>query len=38
MWISGSLQVPVVGLYGTAYIPTYGAIQPVNPERAVISR
>ncbi len=31
MWIAGSLQVPVVGLYGTSYIPAYSAIQPVNP-------
>lgn len=31
MWIAGSLQVPVVGLYGTSYIPAYGAIQPKNP-------
>lgn len=31
MWVAGSLQVPVVGLYGTSYIPAYGAIQPVNP-------
>jgi ADP-heptose:LPS heptosyltransferase len=34
MWIAGSLQVPVVGLYGTSYIPAYRAIQPLNP-RAV---
>jgi hypothetical protein len=34
MWLAGSLQVPVVGLYGTRYIPAYGAIQPENP-RAV---
>lgn len=34
MWIAGSLQAPVVGLYGTSYIPAFGAIQPVNP-RAV---
>ena len=34
MWIAGSLQVPTVGLYGTAYVPAYGAIQPENP-RAV---
>jgi hypothetical protein len=34
MWIAGSLRVSVVGLYGTSYIPAYGAIQPVNP-RAV---
>jgi len=31
MWIAGSLQVPVVGLYGTSYIPAYQNIQPVNP-------
>jgi len=31
MWIAGSLQVPVVGLYGTSYIAAYDAIQPVNP-------
>lgn len=31
MWIAGSLQVPVVGLYGTSYIPAYSAIQPINP-------
>ena len=30
IWIAGSLQVPVVGLYGTAYIPAYDKIQPVN--------
>jgi ADP-heptose:LPS heptosyltransferase len=34
MWIAGSLQVPVVGLYGTDYIAAYEAIYPVNP-RAV---
>ncbi len=34
MWIAGSLQVPVVGLYGTSFIPAYGALYPVNP-RAV---
>jgi ADP-heptose:LPS heptosyltransferase len=34
MWIAGSLQAPVVGLYGTSYIRAYGAIQPRNP-RAV---
>jgi hypothetical protein len=31
MWIAGSLQVPVVGLYGTSYIPAYQNIQPANP-------
>lgn len=31
MWIAGSLQAPTVGLYGTSYIPAYGAIQPRNP-------
>ena len=31
MWIAGSLRVPVVGLYGTSYIPAYDKIQPVNP-------
>src|SRR5439155_12672466 len=31
IWIAGSLQVPTVGLYGTAYIPAYDRIQPVNP-------
>jgi SAM-dependent methyltransferase len=31
MWIAASLQVPVVGLYGTAYIPAYSAIYPRNP-------
>ena len=31
MWIASSLQVPVIGLYGTSYIPAYGAIRPVNP-------
>lgn len=31
IWIAGSLQVPTVGLYGTSYIPAYGAIQPWNP-------
>jgi len=30
MWIAGSLQVPVVGLYGTIYITAYDAIQLVN--------
>jgi ADP-heptose:LPS heptosyltransferase len=36
MWIAGSLQVPTVGLYGTSYIPAYGAIQPVNPRAAYL--
>jgi heptosyltransferase-3 len=36
MWIAGSLQVPAVGLYGTAYVPAYGAIQPVNPKAAYL--
>jgi hypothetical protein len=31
MWIAGSLHAPVVGLYGTSYIPAYAAIQPQNP-------
>ncbi len=31
MWIAGSLQVPVVGLYGTSYIPAYEAIYTLNP-------
>jgi hypothetical protein len=31
MWIAGSLEVPAVGLYGTSYIPAYGAIHPRNP-------
>jgi ADP-heptose:LPS heptosyltransferase len=31
MWIAGSLQVRAVGLYGTSYIPAYGAIHPRNP-------
>jgi hypothetical protein len=31
MWIAGSLQVPVVGLYGTSYVPAYEKIQPLNP-------
>jgi heptosyltransferase-2 len=31
MWVAGSLQVPTVGLYGTDYIPAYGAIHPRNP-------
>jgi ADP-heptose:LPS heptosyltransferase len=31
MWIAGSLQAPAVGLYGTSYIPAYGAIHPRNP-------
>lgn len=31
MWIASSFQVPAVGLYGTSYIPAYGAIQPRNP-------
>jgi ADP-heptose:LPS heptosyltransferase len=34
MWIAGSVQVPTVGLYGTAHIPAYGAVYPANP-RAV---
>ncbi len=34
MWIAGSLQVPVVGLYGTSYIAAYDRIYPENP-RAV---
>jgi predicted SAM-dependent methyltransferase len=32
MWIAASLQVPCVGLYGTGYIPAYGAIRPKNPK------
>ena len=36
MWIAGSLQVPAVGLYGTSYIPAYGAIQPKNPSATYI--
>ena len=32
MWIAGSLGVPTVGLYGTAYIPAYQAIYPENPQ------
>jgi ADP-heptose:LPS heptosyltransferase len=31
MWLAGSLQAPVVGLYGTSYIAAYDKIQPVNP-------
>jgi ADP-heptose:LPS heptosyltransferase len=31
MWIAGSLQAPVVGLYGTSYIAAYHKIQPLNP-------
>lgn len=31
MAIAGSLQVPTVGLYGTAYVPAYEAVYPVNP-------
>jgi hypothetical protein len=31
MWIAGSLRVPTVGIYGTAYIPNPAAIQPHNP-------
>ncbi len=31
MWIAGSLQMPVVGLYGTDYIAAYSAITPYNP-------
>jgi hypothetical protein len=31
MWIAGSLQVPTIGLYGTAYIPAYSAFYPLNP-------
>jgi glycosyl transferase family 9 (putative heptosyltransferase) len=34
MWIAASLQAQAIGLYGTSYIPAYGAIQPSNP-RAV---
>jgi ADP-heptose:LPS heptosyltransferase len=30
MWIAGSLQAPVVGLYGTSYIAAYDKIQPQN--------
>ncbi len=37
MWIAGSLQVPAVGLYGTSYIPAYGAIHPPQPQRALSS-
>lgn len=32
MWVAGSLQIPAVGLYGTSYIPAFGAIQPRNPQ------
>jgi ADP-heptose:LPS heptosyltransferase len=32
IWIAGSLQVPVVGLYGTTYLPVCEAIQPRNPQ------
>ena len=31
MWIAGSLQVPVVCLYGTQYIPISQAVQRLNP-------
>jgi len=31
MWIAGSVQAPVVGLYGTSYIAAYKAIHPHNP-------
>lgn len=31
MWVAGSLRVPTVGLYGTAYLPNCQAVQPVNP-------
>lgn len=31
MWIAGSLGAPTIGLYGTSYIPAYGAIHPKNP-------
>jgi ADP-heptose:LPS heptosyltransferase len=31
IWIAGSLQLPAVGLYGTAYLPAYEQIQPLNP-------
>lgn len=31
MWIAASLKVHAVGLYGTSYIPAYGAIHPKNP-------
>ena len=36
IWIAGSFQVPVVGLYGTSYIPAYGAIQPINSRAAYL--
>jgi len=36
MWLAASLQVPTVGLYGTSYIPAYGAIQPRNPHAAYL--
>ncbi|MBM3457838.1 MAG: glycosyltransferase family 9 protein, partial [Armatimonadetes bacterium] len=32
MWIAASLQAPVVGLYGTAYLPNCSAVQPHNPQ------
>lgn len=31
MWIAASLQVPVIGIYGTSYIPNAAAVQPHNP-------
>lgn len=36
MWMAGSLQVPTVGLYGTSYIPAFGAIHPRNPRATYI--
>lgn len=36
MWIAASLQVPVVGLYGTSYIRAYAALQPHNLRAAYL--
>lgn len=36
MWLAGSLKVPVVGLYGTTYVPAYAQIQPHNPRAAYL--
>jgi hypothetical protein len=31
IFIAGSLGVPTVGLFGTSYVPAYGAVYPQNP-------
>lgn len=36
MWIAGSIQASTVGLYGTAYISAYEAIQPINPNASYL--